>query len=58
MYSRERASRARVTEKSMEEDDVAKSRVGQYPHTRRTDKERKGYKLEEFIRRCQGLAEG
>ena len=31
VYSREQASRARVTGESMEEDDMVKSRVGQYP---------------------------
>jgi hypothetical protein len=40
----------------MEEDDMAKSRAIPPWLQRRTDKERKGCKPEELIRRCQGLA--
>ena len=43
---------------SMEEDDMV-MRVGNSLGRRRTDKESKeGYRPEELIRRCQGLAEG
>jgi len=41
----------------MEEDDIVKSRYGNTPVLRRTNKEGKGYRPKELIRRCQGLAE-
>ena len=43
---------------SMEEDDIAKSKVGNTLVQGRTDRGGRGCKPRELIRRCQGLAFG
>ena len=43
---------------SMEEDDIVISRYSNTQVQRRTDGEEGATSLKEFIRRCQGLAEG
>ena len=59
MYGREQASRAYITGESMEEDDMV-MRIGNSLRTgeRRTDEGGRAVSPRDYIRRCQGLAEG